>query len=332
MSKTVDAALVHRFGDAPVYGTYELPPPKEGQVQVKVIASGLSQLAKARANGTHYSCGRMTLPVVPGVDGVGTLPDGKTVFFTAFKSKAGPFAEYVNVSLEDTVELPANADPIHVAALANAGMASWLALSRRRNHAVPPNAKPFNVFILGVTGMSGRLGVQVARLLGASRIVGAGRNKAVLDELLKVGPGNGGVDDIVCLGDGDDKVKEAVTRLAADTDVILDFLWGAPAKVCMEAILKARKTDEKLLEWVQIGAMAGAELALPAPWLRAQNFFICGSGLGPQSNEVMHKHLSDLIVHLAEKSLSLPVNAVPLKDCEAGWNADKGDGRLVFVL
>ncbi|KAJ3012049.1 hypothetical protein HKX48_006518 [Thoreauomyces humboldtii] len=78
--------------------------------------------------------------------------------------------------------------------------------------------------------------------------------------------------------------------------------------------------------------MAAAELALPAPWLRSQNFFIYGSGLGPQSNEVMHKHLSDLIVHLADKSLSLSVNAMPLKDCEAGWDADNGDGRLVFVL
>ncbi len=68
--------------------------------------------------------------------------------------------------------LPRDVDPIAVAAAMNPAMGSWLALRCR-----VPFKKRQKVLILGATGNAGSMAVQVARHLGASQIVGAGRNE-----------------------------------------------------------------------------------------------------------------------------------------------------------
>lgn len=87
-----------------------------------------------RAAGKHYSSHHQ-LPLIPGVDGVGSLTDGTLVFFVAFDAKTGSFAEYVNVKKVDCIVLAPHLDPIKylhsVAALMNPVMSSWLALNCR---------------------------------------------------------------------------------------------------------------------------------------------------------------------------------------------------------
>ncbi len=39
------------------------------------------------------------------------------------------------------------------------------------------------VLVFGATGTSGQLAVRVAKLLGAGKVIAAGRNKAVLEQL-----------------------------------------------------------------------------------------------------------------------------------------------------
>lgn len=56
-----------------------------------------------------------------------------------------------------------------MAAGVNPGMASWLPLRARQAEAGPLGT----VLVLGVTGMSGFLAAQNARLLRAARVVGA---------------------------------------------------------------------------------------------------------------------------------------------------------------
>jgi NADPH:quinone reductase-like Zn-dependent oxidoreductase len=49
------AAIVSVAGELPVYGDFPEPQADENHVVVTVKAAAVSQLAKARAAGTHYS-------------------------------------------------------------------------------------------------------------------------------------------------------------------------------------------------------------------------------------------------------------------------------------
>src|SRR5580692_8819933 len=74
------AAIVRTAEHPPVFGEYPEPAEVQGEVLVKVAASALSHLTRNRAAGRHYSSAA-DLNSVPGVDGVGRLPDGRRVYF-----------------------------------------------------------------------------------------------------------------------------------------------------------------------------------------------------------------------------------------------------------
>ena len=95
----------------------------------------------------------------------------------------------------------------------NPAMSSWVAL--RRRIAFQPGAA---VLVLGATGNAGRLAVQIARHLGAGHVVAAGRDAERLAALAGLG-----ADVTVSLDD------DALGGAAADVDVVIDYLWGAPA-------------------------------------------------------------------------------------------------------
>ena len=76
----MNAAVVETFANPPRYTVFRDPIPAEGQLLVRVRAAALSNLVKGQAGGSHYSSGS-ELPFVPGNDGVGTLPDGRRIYF-----------------------------------------------------------------------------------------------------------------------------------------------------------------------------------------------------------------------------------------------------------
>ncbi|NEA38023.1 zinc-binding alcohol dehydrogenase family protein, partial [Streptomyces sp. SID11385] len=164
------AALVRTFGTPP--RCEEVDAPQEagpGEVLVDVLAAGLHPRVRSAADGSHYTS-RGTLPLVPGIDGVGRTEDGGLLYFVAPDTALGTMAERALVDRRRAVPLPAGTDPLAVAAGMNPAMSSWVAL--RRRVAFAPGS---SVLVLGATGNAGRLAVQVARRLGAARVVGAGR-------------------------------------------------------------------------------------------------------------------------------------------------------------
>ena len=117
-----------------------------------------------------------------------------------------------------------------VAAAMNPAMSSWLAL--RQRVAFQPGQ---NVLVLGATGNAGRMAVQVAKRLGAGRVVGAGRNPDRLAELTDIG-----ADEVVELTDDPAATAEHLAKAAAEVDIVIDYLWGEPAASAMMALLMAR--------------------------------------------------------------------------------------------
>jgi NADPH:quinone reductase-like Zn-dependent oxidoreductase len=167
--------------------------------------------------------------MIPGVDGVAQRPDGTVVYFAAGDDVLGTMADQAVVDPRRSVELPAGADVARVAAAMNPAMSSWVALRRR-----VPLQPGQSVLILGATGNAGAMAVQVARRLGAGRIVGAGRDAGRLQALLPAG-----ADEVVQLTSDAEATSAALADAAAETDIVLDYLWGKPTQQAIAALRSA---------------------------------------------------------------------------------------------
>ncbi|HBU4213854.1 zinc-binding alcohol dehydrogenase family protein, partial [Acinetobacter baumannii] len=73
------AAVVFDLAEGPVWADFIDPQPAPGQTLIDVRAAAISHVVKARASGRHYSFDG-NLPFVPGIDGVGTTPQGQRVY------------------------------------------------------------------------------------------------------------------------------------------------------------------------------------------------------------------------------------------------------------
>ncbi|HEY4306312.1 MAG TPA: hypothetical protein VGM82_17695 [Gemmatimonadaceae bacterium] len=66
------AALVRGPNQSPVYADHDVPTIAGDELLVRMEAASISHVTKSRAAGSHYSV-RGRFPLIPGIDGVGTL-------------------------------------------------------------------------------------------------------------------------------------------------------------------------------------------------------------------------------------------------------------------
>ena len=318
----IHAAVVRSFDNPPRYEPFDLPAPSdEDQAVVEVLASGLHPRVRSGAAGSHYTS-TGSLPMVPGIDGVGRREDGRMVYFVADDDLLGPMATHTVIDTRRSVVLPDGADVLKIAAAMNPAMSAWVALRRR----VPIEAGQ-SVLILGATGSAGQMAVQVAKRLGAGRVVGAGRDKTRLDTL----PAHG-ADATVALTDDADTTAAALAAAASDVDLVIDYLWGKPASEAMMALLRARSDRSKALNWIQIGSMAGPTIELPSVALRSANLRLQGNGQGAVSTRAYLAELPSLIDEIDNGGLVVKAQAVPLAEVETAWTAPEVPGvRTVLV-
>jgi NADPH:quinone reductase-like Zn-dependent oxidoreductase len=315
------AAVVHSFDNPPRYEEFGTPEPADGQVVVDMIAAGLHPRVRSGANGTHYTS-EGHLPVIPGVDGVARLADGRSVYFVADDDAPGTMAEQALLDPRRAVPLPEGADPVIIAAAMNPAMSSWVAL-RRRITFQPGQS----VLILGATGNAGRMAVQISRHLGAAHIVAAGRDRQRLDLLTELG-----ATSVVSLAGDPTQAADALGSAAADVDVVIDYTWGTPTQQAIPALLTRRAERGRPLDWIQIGSMAGTEITLPSFVLRAANLRIMGSGQGSVTAAGIIAELPSLIDQFAAGTLTAAALPVPLAEVETAWTAPTKPGqRVVFT-
>jgi NADPH:quinone reductase-like Zn-dependent oxidoreductase len=276
---------------------------------------------RSGAAGSHYtSTGK--LPLVPGIDGVGRYEDGRAVYFVADGDLVGPMATHTAIDTRRSVPIPEGTDILKVAAAMNPAMSAWVALRRR-----VPIEPGQSVLILGATGSAGQMAVQIAKRLGAGEVIGAGRDKARLEAL----PGHG-ADATVALTDDPEATAAALAAAAAEVDLVIDYLWGAPASAAMMALLRARSDRSRALNWIQIGSMAGPTIELPSVALRSANLRIQGNGQGAVSTRAYLAELPSLIDEIDSGGLVVNARAVPLADVETAWTAPEIPGvRTVLV-
>lgn len=317
----MNAAVVESFDRPPRYTTFADPTPSADEVLITVTAAGLHPIVKALARGTHYgSTGQ--LPFIPGVDGVGRTPDGTRVLFGSTHPPYGTFAERSIARSAICTPLPDALNDATIAAMMNPGMSAWAALEHRAQFAAGES-----ILILGATGSAGHMAVQVARRLGAKRVVAAGRNPQALEETKALG-----ADATISLDQEHDVLVAAFrAELANKIDVILDYLWGAPAEALLAAIVqKGLDHDAGRIRYIQIGNSAGPNITLPAAVLRSSGLELLGSGFGSVSMEKIFASLRAILAAAIKEPFQMKLTTAPLRDVEKLWNA-AGDGRLVFV-
>jgi NADPH:quinone reductase-like Zn-dependent oxidoreductase len=317
------AAVLHELGQAPRFESFSDPVAGDGEVMVQVRAASLKPVDKQMASGTHYASFRQ-LPAVCGTDGVGQFEDGARVFFGGPRHPYGSMAQRTVAPRIFCFPVPDGVDDDTAAALPNPGISAWLSIANRAK-LLPGET----VLILGATGVTGKLAVQIAKILGAGRVVAAGRSEQTLGELLALG-----ADSIVDLKRPDGEVAEAFARAAGEGgfNVIIDYLWGHPTEVLLGVLTRrefAGATTETRL--IQVGETAGPVISLPAAVLRSTALTICGTA-GIPSREILDSAYQNVMSHAASGRLRIQTERIPLAEIEKAWQREIPSGcRLVII-
>jgi NADPH:quinone reductase-like Zn-dependent oxidoreductase len=217
--------------------------------------------------------------------------------------------------------VPEELDDVTAAAIPNPGVSAWLSLEHSAKLAAGET-----VLILGATGVTGKVAVQIAKILGAGRVVAAGRNEHVLSTLHELG-----ADSTIRLDKPDEELIAAFRREAGEKrfDVIIDYLWGRPTEALLEAITgKEFAIGES--ETRLVGESAGSTITLPAAVLRSTSLTIPGTG-GMPSWDILTGAFQQVMNSVARGTLRIETERVPLAEIEDAWERDAHAHRLVVI-
>lgn len=315
------AAIVSAAGRAPALGEIASPVATAGERLIQVNAAAISHVVKARASGAHYSAGEQ-FPFVVGIDGVGRLEDGGRVYFALPRSPFGSMADYTVADARLCVPVPDDLDDFTAAAIANPGMSSWVAMTERAR------LKPGEtVLINGATGTSGRLAIQIAKLLGAGRIIATGRNVKALGEAKSLG-----ADMAIQLGEDAGQLEHRfMQEFAQGVDIVIDYLWGRSAERLLIAAAKAGR-DAVPMRFVQVGSVSASDITLPSAVLRASAIELMGSGHGSVPIPRLIEITGEVLRATVPSNLTTTFKPVPFADFDQAWPLDDSTCRTVFAM
>lgn len=308
------AAVVSAAGESPVLAEFREPVATEGMEVITVSASALSQLSKARSSGRHYSS-VSAFPAVAGVDGVGRTANGRRVYFVLPEAPFGALAEKCLVDARRCIDVPEAMDDVTAAAIANPGMSAMAAFVERARL-----ERGETVLVNGATGSAGTMAVQLARYLGAGKVIATGRNPAELERLRPLG-----ADVVIPFAPGlnqqeADAYESALkAAFAGGVNVVLDYLWGKSAETVIVAIAKAVE-DATPVRFVHVGGASGQEtISLPGAALRASAIELMGSGLRSVSMPKLLGSISRVFEATIPAKLQIATRTMPLAKIEAAW-------------
>ena len=300
----------------PRFGVFDDPIVGLAHRDVEIRAAALTNLDVGIATGRHYLSPRHGTAVL-GREGVVRLATGERLFLGvgAIPFPHGSMAERTSADVSRGLRLPDGVDDALAAALGNAGLAAWLPLSWRAK--MRPGE---TVLVIGATGVTGRIAVAAARRLGAGRVVAAGRNPAVLNELLSTG-----ADAVVRLDESHDLTAAYREAARGDVHVVLDYLNGPPA----EAALPAMATGARM---VQIGSALAPAMALHAQTARRACLDVLGFAYYHAPLDAQQDAYSRLCLAALAGDVTVPVVTLPLERFDEAWQAQSAGSASRFVL
>lgn len=321
------AGIITAPGKPPVYADFNDPVACEGKEFIAVSASALSHFSKSRSSGSHYSSDE-AFPCVAGAEGVGRTADGRRVYFVLPEPPYGALAEKSLVRSNHCIAVPHDLADVTAAAIANPGMSAWAALVERA-HLQPGET----VLVNGATGTAGRLAVQLAKYLGASKVIATGRNESELKDLESLGAGVAIPFTLDALHPhGAQYYEQAlIAEFSHGIDVVIDYLWGESARTIIVAIAKAVE-DAIPVRFVHVGGASRQEnIALPGAALRSSAIQLMGSGIKSVAFPKLLDCLKNVFDAVLPAKLQIATKTVPLSAIEKTWDAP-GKPRVVITI
>jgi NADPH2:quinone reductase len=321
--KNMKAAVISGFGETPQFKDFPEPVIANGETLVYVKAAALENFDKGTVSGLHYSSKKLfpRFPAIAGTQGVGLTENGDMVSFGNIKPPYGSYAEKVAAGY--AIPVPAGIDPAQAAAIVPSALTSLLPL--KYSAKLQPGE---TVLINGATGASGRIAVQVAKMLGAGKIIATGRNESSLNLVSKLG-----ADKTINLLQNDEQLSESFIGAPEENacDVVLDFLWGHPAEVLIDTFIpKEAGFAKQRTRYIQIGQKAGSHIPVPAAAFRTSGLEMMG--IGKISNDVLNAEINTVWNWIKENKLFMDIERVSLKDISDAWKRTELAGKRLVVM
>jgi NADPH:quinone reductase-like Zn-dependent oxidoreductase len=309
------AAILREYDATPELGEFDDPTPRDGYEPADVLAATLNPVDLRKAAGVFPLAPKPPLPSVAGWEGVARLGD-RRVYFADPVPPYGALAEKTLLDPSAVYDVPDGVDEGVALALGIAGLAGWLALewsARLREGET--------VLVLGATGTVGQVAVQAAKLLGAGRVVAAGRSKEGLERAAELG-----ADATVALGEADDLVEAFKEASGGGIDVTVDPLWGEPA-------VAAIKAANRFGRHVALGQSAAVEATIASPDVRNKALSIVGHTNYAIPREDQRAAYERMAGHAAAGELTADYERVPLEDAPAAWERLRsGPGSKLVIF
>jgi NADPH:quinone reductase len=296
-------------------GAEPVPVEVEGDGSFGIAAVALNPVDLTVAAG-RFAGGHPPLPYVPGCEAIGHRNGERMHLFGDGRGivKDGFLIERVELSDAFAVAVPDGLDDARAAACGIAGMAGWAPVARRA-----PVRPDDRVLVLAATGTVGSIALQGARLLGAERVVAAGRDDAKLQRTLDLG-----ADATVTLDDNDLATRFREACGGDGPTLVIDPLWGAPAQAAVEAAAPGARI-------VQVGQSAGPEATLTSAAIRLKQLSILGYTDFALTHEQRREIYTGLAEHVVAGRIRIDVETFPLDEISSAWAAQR-EGRKAVVL
>jgi NADPH:quinone reductase len=338
----VRAAVVEAMGRPPVAAEVPEPRRRPGEALVRIRAAALNPVELHIWNG-HFFDGPPRPPYVIGLEGVGVVEDGERLghgtrvrveFVHPGYGRDGAMAEYAVAPEEpDASERASQASvaPIgdslgdtEAAALGVPVFTALMCLERAQRAGA--SLEGAHVLVTGATGSVGLVAVQLAKLMGAARVVAAGRSPDRLERALSLG-----ADATVELGSGGGAAASLSARFAeaADgrLDVVLDPLWGQPARAAIEALTR----DGVFVSFGQAASPVAELSGIPMRNRRIAVVGHSGAWATPQERQAALARAYSLAA-AAGSRLTLDTEELGLEQIGEGWERlARSAGRRLVV-
>ena len=307
------AVVIERHGDPPI--VREMPEPKgDGAGLIQVTAGALNPVDLTIASGKFYA-GSPPTPYVPGGEGIGRPLQngiaGPRAFFRALLPH-GAFAERA-VARDEPVPIPDAVPDGLAASLGTPGFPAYFGLTR-----LARLQKGETVLILAASGVLGIIAIQLARLLGAGRVIAAARDERGLARAKELG-----ADATVDLKQTDGLTERIRQASGGQLQVVLDPVWGIPGAAALEAMSPHGR-------FIHVGAAAGNDAVIKS--FRGRALSILGYTNFLMSWKELAEAYSQLLAYAAAGNIKVEFEVLPLEAAPEAWKQQASSPHRKLVI